>query len=314
MTEKFCLLTNDVETTSIWHNALRDETGWKVFEEGLPILLNIYKKYKIKSTFFITGHIAQLIPDLVRMIHYHGHEIGCHGLTHQPHLAFDKLNLNQQIDHLTKAKIILEDIVGDKVISFRAPSARVQPVTAYALQETGFTIDSSISSQRFDMFLTFGNLQKIRWIFSPRKPYFTKTRNIFKKGSGQIFEIPISAILYPYIGTTMRIFPLLTRIFRSGLYFENKLNNKPIVFLTHPNEFIDESNEQYQTQRRANNFISFLLGDVLRRRMKIKNLGIEAINLYNDQIDFFRKRNFHFVTCKEYYQINIKGEENKNAG
>ena len=27
--DKFCLLSNDVETTSIWHNSLRDETGLK---------------------------------------------------------------------------------------------------------------------------------------------------------------------------------------------------------------------------------------------------------------------------------------------
>ena len=33
---KYCLLTNDVETTSIWHNDLRDSTGYKVYKEGMP--------------------------------------------------------------------------------------------------------------------------------------------------------------------------------------------------------------------------------------------------------------------------------------
>ena len=39
---KYCLLTNDVGTTSIWFNALRDETGLKVLKEGMPILLDLY--------------------------------------------------------------------------------------------------------------------------------------------------------------------------------------------------------------------------------------------------------------------------------
>lgn len=42
---KYCLLTNDVETTSIWLNNLRNETGWKVYREGMPILLDIYEKH-----------------------------------------------------------------------------------------------------------------------------------------------------------------------------------------------------------------------------------------------------------------------------
>ena len=52
MSNMYCLLTNDVETTSIWHNSLRDETGLRVFKEGMPLLLDIYKQYNIKSTFF----------------------------------------------------------------------------------------------------------------------------------------------------------------------------------------------------------------------------------------------------------------------
>ena len=52
LVNKYCLLTNDVETTSIWFNKLRDKTGIKVFKEGMPALLDLYEKYNIKSTFF----------------------------------------------------------------------------------------------------------------------------------------------------------------------------------------------------------------------------------------------------------------------
>ena len=50
---KYCLLTNDVETTSIWFNSLRDETGLKVLREGMSVLLDLYEKYEIKTTFFL---------------------------------------------------------------------------------------------------------------------------------------------------------------------------------------------------------------------------------------------------------------------
>ncbi len=42
--DKVVLWTNDVETHSIWFNALRDEPGLKVLKEGMPILLDIYQK------------------------------------------------------------------------------------------------------------------------------------------------------------------------------------------------------------------------------------------------------------------------------
>jgi len=61
MSKKYCLLSNDVETTSIWHNALRDETGLKVLKEGMPLLLDLYEKYDIKTTFFFTGYISQVV-------------------------------------------------------------------------------------------------------------------------------------------------------------------------------------------------------------------------------------------------------------
>ena len=99
----FVLLTNDVETTSIWHNFLRDETGIKVYKEGMPAFLDLYDKYNIKSTFF-TGHITRLIPDIVKMIQPYGHEIASHGLTHEPKYSFDNLSLDEQIRHLTESK------------------------------------------------------------------------------------------------------------------------------------------------------------------------------------------------------------------
>jgi len=76
MEKKYGLFTNDVETTSIWFNALRDETGLKVMREGMPVLLDIYARHGIRSTFYFTGYIAKRYPQVVSMILRDGHEVG----------------------------------------------------------------------------------------------------------------------------------------------------------------------------------------------------------------------------------------------
>lgn len=305
---KIVLITNDVETTSIINHKLRDKTGIYLLNEGMPRLLELYANNNIKATFFFTGYIAEKFPQLVRMVMPYGHEVGSHGYTHEVDKAFDLLSLNDQIVHLKKSKVILEDITGNEVISFRAPAARVNNNISIALQETGFKIDSSISSQRFDMFFSFGGIKKLHWITARRVPYFTAPDNIWKKGSGSILEIPISAFFLPYIGTAMRIVPSLNKITRYLLHIENNINSKPIVFLTHPNEFIDEDLENESTSRRSSNYLSYLLGDVIRHRLKIKNLGKKAIPIYKKEIEFFNSKNYNYITCKEYYSnfINDK--------
>jgi len=299
---KYSLFTNDVETTSIWLNTLRDETGLKVLKEGMPALLDLYAKYNIKTTFFFTGYIAKLIPEVVKMILPFGHEVGSHGMSHLKENGFDVMPLEKQIKHLKYSKQILEDISGEEVISFRAPALRVNQNTAIALTESNYLIDSSIASQRFDMFMSFGGLNKTKWLIAPRKPYRTKSDNLFRKGNGAILEIPISATLLPYVGTTMRIFPKITSVQRRLLNIESKFSYKPIVFLIHPNEIIDESSEPRTIERRSNNYLLFLIQDALRARLKTKNLGGNCIELYNREISYFNKKKYSFLTFKEYYK------------
>jgi peptidoglycan-N-acetylglucosamine deacetylase len=300
MNKKYCLLTNDVETTSIWLNTLRDDTGWKVFKEGMPILLEIYAKYKIRTTFYFTGYIARLIPDIVKLVIPWGHEIASHGLSHKKEYGFDILSYKNQVKHLAESKKILEDISGQEVISFRAPALRTNKFTAKALIETGYRIDSSIASQRFDMFMSFGGLNKLKWLISPRLPYRTSENSIFQKGDSPLVEVPLSATFFPYVGTTMRIFPKLTGIQKHLIAYESTINGKPVVFDIHPNEFIDESYLSRSIEKRSINPFIYFLQDFLRSKLKVKNLGIAAIPLYEKQINYFLKKEFEFLTIKDY--------------
>ena len=300
MGSKFCLLSNDVETHSIWHNCLRDDTGERVLKQGMPILLDLYAKWEVKSTFFFTGYIAEKFPDVVKMIVPYGHEVASHGYSHEVDQAFDVLPLKTQIQHLTKSKAILEDLSGQEVVSFRAPALRVNNDTSKALTQCGYKIDSSVASQRFDMFLSFGGLKKLSWLKAPRLPYRTAVGNLFEKGNSGIIEVPLTALIFPYVGTTMRIFPFLTRMQRWILDAETKINKKPMVFDIHPNEFLTEKTEHRKIRRRSKNFVKYILSDVIRGKLKVRNLGRSAIPLYENKIEFYARRNYEFLTIKEY--------------
>ncbi|MBN2134733.1 MAG: polysaccharide deacetylase family protein [Acidobacteria bacterium] len=305
MKERYFFISNDVETTSLWNHTLSDITGKKVWKEGMPVLLNLYQKYGIKSTFFFTGHIARLYPDIVRMILPHGHEVGCHGLVHDSDKAFDVLRLEEQIEHLQQSKKILEDISGREVISFRAPAIRVNGNTPKALLETGFRIDSSIASQRLDFMFSFGARHKLKWLLSPRKPYFASSNNLARKGTSKIMEFPINSILLPYVGTFMRISPAFTNVIRCILHYENKLRNTPVSFIIHPNELIDEEITKGRIQRRSKNYLKYLLADKIRYRLKLRNLGQKAIPLLEKQLIYFSQRDYKSITFREYYHTHL---------
>jgi len=140
-------------------------------------------------------------------------------------------------------------------------------------------------------------------LFAPRVPYRTSPNSLFKKGNGEIVEVPLAATFLPYVGTTMRIFPSVSKIQRCILNFENKINQKPIVFDIHPNEFIDESDEKRVINKRSTNPVSYLLQDIIRSRLKVKNLGKKAVSLYESQISYFMEKGYKFSTIKDYVYL-----------
>jgi len=306
LNKKYCLVTNDVETTSLRNHCLSDKAGELVLKEGMPKLLDAYQEYGVKATFFFTGYIAKLFPEVVKMVIPFGHEVGCHGLTHEPNKAFDVLSFNEQVEHLKTAKKLLEDISGKEILSFRAPALRVNEFTPKALAESGFIIDSSVAPQRLDIFLSFGSMKKLKWLMAPRSPYYTRNDNLARRGNYPIVEIPVSSFGIPYTGTVMRISPLMARITRNLLSCESELFNHPVLFLIHPNELIDEEKLITQVQRRSSSYIGYLLGDKLRYYMKLKNLGAPAVPLLKNQLQHFKKRNYTFTTMADYYTENFK--------
>jgi peptidoglycan/xylan/chitin deacetylase (PgdA/CDA1 family) len=294
----YFLMTNDVESFSISMNKLDPDTAKEVYDVGLPRLLDVYSKHDIKCTFYFTGELTELVPEAVELVKEHGHDIGCHGYDHLHDHAFDTMSFEEQVVELKKAKGVIESIAG-RIHDFRAPALRINASTIRALEETGFKTDSSIAPQRFDGPLTFGSKRKLNWLIAPRNPYYPSYDSVIKKGDSKILELPISAFLFPYIGTTMRVNPLILKSIEKFLFKESSSTGKPIVFLFHPNECMDPINCVAPT-RRADNALEYIFADVIRHGLKKKNLGVRATILLDNLITRAKFAGFEFVTAQEY--------------
>jgi peptidoglycan/xylan/chitin deacetylase (PgdA/CDA1 family) len=178
--EMHFLMTNDVEAHSLSLNREDPHIAELVHNVGLPRLLDVLSKHDVTSTFYFTGTFCEQSPQSVDLVKDHGHEIGCHGYDHSPNRAFDLLTYDEQVCELNKAKKTIEPIAG-KITSFRAPALRMNSHTVRALEDTGFTTDSSVASQRFDGPMSFGAKEKLKWLKAPRQPYMLSHESYVKK-------------------------------------------------------------------------------------------------------------------------------------
>lgn len=291
--------TNDVEHTSV-SGEVFPRIATQVDEEGLPRLLDLYDKYGVKSTFFVLGLLADLKPNIVKQIIAHGQEVGSHGYQHDYRKAFDMMSLEEQVSELRQSKDLLEQIGGREVVSFRAPALRVNQYTPLALREAGYKYDSSVAPQRLDAFMSFGGTGKKQWLHAPRAIYETAADNLAREGTSGITEVPVSSYGIPYIGTVMRISPhVLTPLVRRVLYLECKRGGMPITFLYHPSEAVQEMPEEYQPRHRAQSIIGYLMSDVLRARVKLRNLNMNALNLLERELQFWQQKGADFMQIQQ---------------
>ncbi|WP_455391488.1 polysaccharide deacetylase family protein [[Eubacterium] cellulosolvens] len=300
-------MTNDVECFSFEHNRYEQSVAKRVLRQGLPRLLDLYDKYDVNVTFFYTGKIVEVEPEVVDIVKERGkHEIACHGYSHEVKHGFDIMPFDKQEIHIKKAKDIITKAAHQKIKSFRGPMARINADTIKVLEKTGFEIDSSVASQRFDGPLSFGAKGKLKWLYAPRSPYHPSRNNPFQRGDSKIFELPISAFFFAYIGTTMRTSPKINKILQKILNFEAK-KGKPIVFIIHPNEVMDFNSNDIIKYTRGKTIMQKMFADKLRLKIKTKCLGISALKRLEIIIRSEKAKCLEFVTCTEYKK-KVKGE------
>jgi peptidoglycan-N-acetylglucosamine deacetylase len=116
----------------------RGEYGPRV---GLPRVLRLLERHGIYSTFFVPVHTALTFPDGVKAIIGAGHEIACHGWSHE---NLSRMRPRAQRELLRRCLSALAEIWGRDVRGFRAPFWQVSPRTLEIVEDLGFTYDSSL--------------------------------------------------------------------------------------------------------------------------------------------------------------------------
>jgi polysaccharide deacetylase family protein (PEP-CTERM system associated) len=110
-------------------------------ERNTNRILDILQAQNIRGTFFILGWVAERQPGLIRRIAEQGHEIACHGYGHE--LLYN-LSPDEFRADVSRCKAILEDLTGQSVLGYRAPSFSITDWAVSILQELGFVYDSSV--------------------------------------------------------------------------------------------------------------------------------------------------------------------------
>ena len=115
-------------------------------------VLDILDYWGLRGTFFVLGWVARRHPGLIKRIAAAGHEVACHGYAHQRITTMTRQAFEKDV---TKARKLLQDLSGQPVDGYRAPSYTITAQTQWALEvliDAGFTYDSSIFPIKHDLY------------------------------------------------------------------------------------------------------------------------------------------------------------------
>ena len=193
-------------------------------EASVQRVLALLAAHDTKATFFVLGQVAAAHPAMIRKIAGEAHEIACHGYHHE--LVSRQTPLEFRTD-IHQAKVLLEDITGERVLGYRAPNFSIGHDQAWAhdiLAEEGFRYDSSVYPILHDR---YGDRT------APRFPYAIR-----RNGQPTLIECPIGTTRLFGVnlpiggGGYFRLLPV--NFFRLGIERVNRREGQPVVFYFHP--------------------------------------------------------------------------------
>lgn len=139
------ILTFDIEEWYIEKNYNGGRTEmYRQYYGYLDQILDLLERKGIKATFFCVGRLATDFPNVVKQIAEKGHEVGCHSNTHQ---WLNKMTPKEVLEDTRMAVEALEQLIGKKVISYRAPAFSIGEKNKWAFEvlgECGIECDASI--------------------------------------------------------------------------------------------------------------------------------------------------------------------------
>ncbi|MBU7584723.1 MAG: DUF3473 domain-containing protein [Nostoc sp. TH1S01] len=215
-----------VDVEDWYHGIPIDETTKAAAEcrlhNSLNILLDLLARYRVKGTFFWLAPVALKYPDLLQQVVSEGHEIGCHGWSHDLIYNMSPQRFREETERAAK---VIADLIGKPITAYRAAYFSITKNSLWALEilaELGFKYDSSIFPVQ-------------NWRYGI--PDFEPRHQVIKTPSGDIYELPMSVrrILNRNVpvsgGAYFRLYPyaLTVNNFRIA-----ELQGYPVVFYLHP--------------------------------------------------------------------------------
>ena len=189
-------------------------------EANVGRILELLAARDLKATFFTLGWIAERYPQLVRRIVAQGHEVASHGYGHERASDLDEAAFTQDV---TRSKQLLEDLTGQPVLGYRAPSFSIGVGNLWALDvlaRNGYRYSSSIYPIHHDHY------------GMPDSPRFA-----YRVSSG-LLEVPVTTVrlmnrnLPSSGGGYFRLLPYA--VSRWMLRRVNQQDREPAVFYFHP--------------------------------------------------------------------------------
>lgn len=189
-------------------------------ERNVDLILGLLDERDAKATFFTLGWIAERYPELVRRIAAAGHEVASHGYGHERASAQTPKSF---LADIKLARLVLEDLTGNAVVGYRAPSFSIGLGNLWAhdcIAEAGYRYSSSVYPVKHDH---YGMPD------SPRFPY---------RLENGLIEVPVTTMRrfgrnWPAGGGGyFRLLPYA--ISRWQIQCVNRDDKRPAIFYFHP--------------------------------------------------------------------------------
>jgi polysaccharide deacetylase family protein (PEP-CTERM system associated) len=187
-------------------------------------LADLLCAHQTRATLFVLGEVAAAHPALLRRLAAAGHEVACHGQSHDDVWSLSPRQFRADI---RTAKAQIEQIVGAPVTGYRAPNFSIGPAQSWAyeiLHEEGFEYDSSIHPIHHDR---YGRAD------APRFPF-----EVWRQGPASLTEFPIGTVRLAGVnlpiggGGYFRLLPYAA--VERGIRRVNEREHQPVMFYVHP--------------------------------------------------------------------------------
>ena len=109
-------------------------------EQTVERMLALMEAWNVRATCFVLGWVAEHSPGLVRRIAEAGHEVASHGYGHALLPELGEVAFRADVE---RSKRLLEELTGQPVVGYRAPSFSLTEWALPVLGELGFEYDSS---------------------------------------------------------------------------------------------------------------------------------------------------------------------------